>query len=415
MGSKIITAALIMLLLMSLASSAVLAGDTIRYKGSLGVRAYGYEDIEDNHLWLFQNLRVSAWQNEGPLSFHFSGGYTGDNADDFSASGRGRFLKGYFQYGKTGENTVIRGGRMFLYRGVGIGVLDGIDASSMIRSNLKFSVYAGMMGPFTRDFEFEKPEDGLSIGGELKWKPAALAYVGHSTFALSYTKQARNGEDFRHRLGLTSSHRISRELRWMNNVQLRMNGNLFRKFTSRLRYFGDKISGMVEAGVIVADAADYSWFTEFETGNYSRVRFAGDYWFAANKWAGGIEGGFIASGETGFRGGPVLTSPWGQFGYRVSSGEHSLSSGPWFSLKYNVNPELEIYGYGAMIDYEWDAFDVEQEDLTMLYAGCKYNPTFMECISLSAQYQQYSTPQYNQDRRMMAGINWKFDSGRKTK
>ena len=406
---------MILLLLTSLVSTAVLAGDGIRYKGSLGVRAYGYEDTADSHLWLFQTLRVSAWQNEGPLSFHFSGGYTGDSADDFSESGRGRFLKGYFQYGKTGDHTVIRGGRMFIYRGVGIGVLDGVDASSMIRSNLKFSIYAGMMGPFKRDFEFEKPEDGLSFGGELKWKPSALPYFGHSIFALSYTKQVRNEEDFRHRLGLTSSHRISRELRWMNNVQLRMNGNLFRKFTTRLRYFGDKFSGMVEAGVIVADAADYSWFTEFETGAYSRVRFSGDYWFVTNKWAGGIEGGFIASGETGFRGGPVLTSPWGQFGYRISSGEHSLSSGPWFSLKYKVVPELEIYGYGAMIDYEWEAFDIEQEDLTMLFAGCRYDPAFMECISLSAQYQHYSNAQYDQDRRALMGISWKFDSGRKGK
>ena len=118
------------------------------------------------------------------------------------------------------------------------------------------------------------------------------------------------------------------------------------------------------------------------------------------------------SEETGFRGGPVVNTPYGQAGYRFSSGEHALTSGPWVNIRYQVTPELKIDVYGALIDYEWEAFDIEQEDLTMLYAGIEFEPKFMQNIVLSAQYQHFSNLQYNSDRRAMGGIKWNFDTGR---
>ena len=35
--------------------------------------------------------------------FHFSGGYLGDSDDEFGTSSRGRFLKGYLEYGGFGN------------------------------------------------------------------------------------------------------------------------------------------------------------------------------------------------------------------------------------------------------------------------------------------------------------------------
>ena len=414
MGRLIKSPTLILpILILVLAAVSASAGDAYRFRGSVGLKAYGYEDDAANsHLWLFQNTNFSLWQNEGPLSFHFSGGYVGDNADDFSHSGRARFLKGYLMFGKYGDKYRFRAGRFFLLQGVGVGVLDGLEASGLLLPNLKASIYAGLMGPMTREFEFEDPAEDFSFGGKLKWKAGKLNYLGYSTFGLSYTNQKRNDNVFRNRIGVTSVHRLNKEWSWMNTLHLRLTESVMRKFVARIKYFSECWSVMLEAGIFVPDVADYSWFGDFGEGSYKRVRFAVDKWLGSHDWGVGFEGGRLMSEETGFRGGPVVSTPYGQAGYRFSSGEHALTSGPWVNVRYQVTPCLKLNAYGAMIDYKWEAFDIEQEDMMMLYAGLEFAPKFLQNIALSAQYQHFSNLQYDSDRRMMGGIKWNFDTGR---
>jgi len=175
---------------------------------------------------------------------------------------------------------------------------------------------------------------------------------------------------------------------------------------------------MFEGGIIHPDAEDYSWFADFEEGGYYRLRFALDRWLKSGKWGLGIEGGYLLAGDgSGFRGGPVLTIPYGQIGYRLSSGsELANSSGPWASLRYSAFSGVEVYAYGSMTTYEWEAFDIESEDLMALHTGASYEPEFFaQNIQLFAEFQIYQSPEFNQDRRALGGITYKFDSERKGK
>src|SRR4030042_514087 len=73
----------------------------VRVRGNLGVQGYGYDDADsENHLWLLQYGDLSLYQKDGPLSLQLSGGYSGDNQDDFSTSGSFSFMKGYLAFNR---------------------------------------------------------------------------------------------------------------------------------------------------------------------------------------------------------------------------------------------------------------------------------------------------------------------------
>jgi hypothetical protein len=387
----------------------------MRVRGALGVQSYGYTDAaEEDHLWLFQTTRFSVTQNDGPFSLHFSGGFQADNQDDFGASSRMRFLKGYLQYGRIGGQTLIRAGRFFLHRGVALGVLDGLEISRSIPCGLRFTAFGGTMGPLTRKFEFEDFEGAFSAGGEVMYTTDKVPYLDRSSFAVSYVQQKREDLEIRNLLGLTTNHRVGRMWKWQNRVDFRLSGNMLSKFLTRLRYHCEYWNGLVEAKIAYPDVEAYSWFSEFTQGNYQRFRLAIHRLKIAGQFGVGVEGGMMMTeGGSGIFGGPVITSPWGQIGFRINSGDYSESSSPWFNVRYQVMRGLDVYGFGSMTTYEWDAFDIESEDLMAMNVGAKYSPAFYPALSISGEFQYYRTPQLEQDRRAIGGIVWRFDTGRK--
>lgn len=423
-GSLVLVSLFALVFLISLTSQ--VKGSEYRVRGSLGFQAYGYEDIEYSgqqnqqvntdevdHLWIFQSTRFSIYKTSSSLSIHFSGGYIGDNQDDFSHSGQGRLLKGYIQYGGIGSKHQARLGRFFLYKGVAIGTLDGAEMESAVGKNYKVSLFAGLLGPLNRGFEFEDASGAFSAGGELKWLPGDLWEFRNTSLALSYARLTRNEEEIRHRIGLNAYGRYDKHTSLMAIMQFRPSGNVFRKMLLRLNHFTPELKGMLEAGVFTPDVAEYSWFSSFEFPAMMRVRFALDKFIVLQKWAVGLDGAVIMNEDgTGTRLGPVVTTPYGQLGYRLYAGDQANSTGPWISLRYTPLTGLETYAYGAYTSYEWDAFDIEAEELISFSGGLRFTPERLDDFTLSAEYQVYRTPEVTSDRRMMGGIEWRFDTGR---
>ena len=386
----------------------------IRLLGSLGANGYAYNDSENvNHFWLQQSTRFSLYQTGGPLSFHFSGGYLGDDADDFSNSGEARFYKGYLQYGALGSRISARAGRFFQYDGVALGILDGLDAGYRINRMIGVKVYAGLMGPMNRRFEFEDPSKAFSFGGSINITPANCLIADKGRMALSFTSQQREEYGIRQLVGLSTYHTWRSGLSWFNTVHLRPSGNLLRKWMSRGRYMTGQWRTMAEFGIFTPNVAEDSWFSDFGTSTSIRVRFAVDRMLSDEEWGVGLEGAYLtAGGKGGYRAGPAITTPVGKAGYRLSGGDQAISSGPWVSLRYSPMHGMEMYAYGSIVSYEWDAFDIESEDLTMVHAGLRYTPSYLSSVTLSTEYQVYQTPQFDQDRRGLGGLTWRFDTGR---
>lgn len=400
------------MLLMGMMTSPAHAG--VRLLGSVGANAYSYNDaVNTNHLWVQQSTRFSLYQTGGALSLHFSGGYLGDNADDFSNSGEARFYKGYLQYGALGSRVSARAGRFFLYDGVALGVVDGVDAGYRVTRQIGVKVFAGLMGPMNRRFEFEDPAKAFSFGGRIDFTPTNCRIADKGRMAFSFTSQQRETGATRQLVGLSTYHTWMSGTSWFNTVHLRPSGTALRKWMSRARYMAGPWRTMGEFGIFTPNVAEDSWFNGFSTSTNIRVRFAADRMLVEEKWGAGLEGAYLTSGgKGGYRGGPVVTTPVGQVGYRMSGGDQAISSGPWMSLRYSPMHGMEVYAFGSIVSYEWDAFDIETEELTMVHAGLRYTPEQYSSLTLSAEYQVYQTPQFDNDRRGLGGLTWRFDTGR---
>ncbi len=402
--------------LLTVALALPVAGDAgVRVLGSAGVQSYGYQDAANvDHLWLIPSLSLSAVQAGGPWSFHTSANYLGDNSDDFSTSGQMRLLKGYVEYGRLGQPLQVKAGRFFLARGVALGVFDGADVSYAAAPRVRVSGFAGMIGPLNRQFEIEAPSEALSFGGEVRINPKKCLLPARGTVALSFVRTHRAEGVIRDLIGLQTYHRFNtRPISWMNTFQFRPTASPFRKWISRARYGTESVNAMAELGVIGFDAAGYSWFSDFETPIRIRTRFAADYYFVPEAWAGGFEAQVLLSGgKNGFRGGPVISSPWGQVGYRLSGGDLGTSSGPWASVRYAPTNGFELYAYAAQVSYAWDAFDIESDDLTSLLYGGRWTPGFAPSLTASVQVQVYTSPELSYDQRVLGGLSWRFDTGR---
>jgi hypothetical protein len=405
---------LMSLLIVLFAAGAAQAG--WRLMGSVGARAYGYEDAHEvDHLWLIQNTSLSLIQGGGPLSVHVSGNYLGDNEDEFSESGTARLTRGYIQYGRIGQKVVAKAGRFFMARGVALGVFDGVDAQYQVNPLVRVSLFGGLLGPLNRHFELADPEQGVSYGGEVMLTPAEcfmpLAKSGMAK--VSYVKTEREEGVLRHLVGLQTYHKFPHHITWLNTLQIRPSDFGLRKFISRGRMMAGRINAMAEVGLVGFDTPEYSWFSEFSGGTRTRTRIALDYFLIPHEWALGAEVQMLLTGSSGgFRGGPVVTSPWGKAGYRLSAQDQGQTSGPWVSLHYRASECLTAYFSWQQVTYEWDAFDIESEDLTSMVYGGRFTPKFAKFLTASLQVQVYTTPQLEYDQRMLGGLEWRFDTGR---
>jgi hypothetical protein len=289
--------------------------------------------------------------------------------------------------------------------------MDGMELNRNITNEVKVSVFAGSMAPLGNGFEYEAPDKNSALGAELKWSPHFKFGRTHS-FGLSVINQKREDEIIRKRLGLTYNMRYNREITWSNIAQFRLEGTLLRRAITRLRFNSPDWNCILEVGIISPDIEDYSWFNGFESvGSYVRTRFALDRYIFRG-YGIGFDGIMLMAEGSGFNGGPVVTIPWGKIGYRFSSGSRALSSGPWAHFRYEEVPGIKIYAYGSITTYEWEDFDIPADDLTAGIIGASYEPSFYNNLTLTGEFQYYSNPQYDSDRRALGGFIWRFDSGR---
>lgn len=406
------------LVVLFLAMSLPAQGMGLRLNGSIGAKMYGLEDAAgEQHTYLMQSLRFSLRQTDGPFSLHMSGGFYGDSQSTEDDAYRARFLKGYLQYGGLMNRANVRLGRFFMARGVAIGVMDGLDASYALSRHIQVSVFGGMMGPLNREFEFNSPESDMAVGGMVRIKPAKcmMPFAKSGQMALSYVQQNRDDLVLRHRVGLQTRHVFVNGFRWFNTLQLRPEGNLFRKFVSRLHMHTGRWFGSLEAGAFSPDIHADSWFAETPEVVPAQGRFRANvnHWLVMHEWGLGMEATSLHSqGSYGLRYGPRVITPAGEFGYRLAEGDHAKSRGPWVNLRYRPQKGVYLYAFGALTTHKWEAMDLEEEDLVMVHAGTRVDLPQVPGLTVFGEYQMYESPQYRQDHRLMGGLTLRFDTGR---
>jgi len=270
-----------------------------------------------------------------------------------------------------------------------------------------------MMGVRSRDFEFESFDEAASFGGQVDWFPDRLFNSKKSKISLAYTYQTRDNEKIRNRIGLSGMTRINRNVSILAALHLRPTKSPLRRFIGRMRYITEDLTGFIELGMFEPDAAAGSWFTGFGMPPHERVRFSFEKYFVPGKWGAGLEGTMLLYNDAnGYLLGPVISVPYGKLGYRMQLGDLSKSDGPWINLAYSPLMGFEFYANAAMIDYEWEEFEIASDEIINAQFGGRISPVCYRALTISAEYQVYRTPQFTSDRRFLAGLNWKFDSGR---
>lgn len=379
-------------------------------RGSFITLGKGYQDLEQNdHFILAQGLRFHVQDLASQsLSFHGYLQYYGDTSRDVSGSGTLRFYHGYFQYEDAAKPVSFRAGRFFLFRGVALGVLDGGELSYKLNRQWEVTGFGGVQGNLNREWDFANADKSPSYGGEIRFRPEHAPYVRQLLLSLSYTHQERMSQTVRELVGLSFSFRVGSHWRALNVVHLRLSASPLRKVLTRWNYAGDRWQHNLEAGIISPDVAAYSWFGDFAVAPILRLRGTAEYDFVPHLWGVGLSALVFGNNKLGFRGGPMLVFPYGRVGYHHSWGDQSHQNVLWGYAKVRPVAYVDLYGYAAQIEYQWDAFDVSSQETTMYNVGTAIRPPFLKTTEWRAEWQNYKTPQLSADRRFILGFQWNF-------
>lgn len=404
---------LTLLICMLISISVVTTNASPRVIGSLGFQSYGYTDAdEEEHLWLIQNTQIAAYCSKAPVSLHFSGQWLGDNNDEFGASSKMRFLKGYAQYGSPFSKNFVRAGRYFLYRGALFGAFDGLEAQYAVNSSIYLGAFVGMSGAVTRKFEFEDPAKSLAFGVDANYSSPDIYFLKRPHFSAGFASKSLDDNKYYNRIDLANNSKLGNHWTLQSSLRLRTTDEPLQRGILRVRYVDHKYSGIIEATTYRPDVTDFSFFKDFSMQPYHRVRTTWQSWFIPDVIGGGIDvTSLINFKGYGWRFGPMIMTKYGYLGYRLSAGEHSQSEGVWANLNYTPMKRLNTYATFSKTTYEWEAFDIESNEVQTVAIGGKWSPDFYRNLSIGAEYQVYKSPQFNSDNRAMGNLSWQFDTG----
>lgn len=388
------------------------ADSSPRVMGNLSFQGYGYTDADQvDHLYLEQNLNMSIYHQTLPISFYFSGNYYGDMEDDFGESAEFRFLRGYVQYGNPYQHNYARLGRFFLYSGALIGSFDGIETKYALNNSTKLGMFIGMSGPLTRKFEFDEPDKSFAFGFDVSYRSKDMWLFKRPVFSIDYAYQMREEDKIHHRVSMSHTSKIDNHWSLYGHLRLRMADEFLQRGILRVRYVNHNISGILEAATYQPEIAEASWFKDFEMPRYHRVRTAWQGWIIPDLIGAGIDvAGLINYEGYSWRLGPLAMFKYGFIGYRFSTGDHSKSEGLWANINYSPTKCVNAYANVAITTYEWEAIDLESNELQTYTLGGKWTPPIRDDFTLGVEYQVYSSPQMDRDSRALGSITWRFDT-----
>ncbi len=405
-------------LLVCCGASSVLAAEASRpqLRGNFYTEAYGYQAVDPgsgdakDHLWLFTGVNATVNNLPGGWKFNSHLQYRGDNVDKYSRSAETRLYAMKLTYYDYDSPWEVNLGRFFLYRGVALGTIDGMEVSREWKS-LGFTLIGGTNGPENRRFELAKGSSPF-VGGEIRYRMPKWKPLDEEIWKLSYVDQSREGENYRRLLGIQMYGKMNQRWTFLFTTQYRLMSSDIRELTLRTRYYSPKLVGFVEIGALSPEIAANSWFKNFELPTEKRIRGSLDYYLEPAKWGVGAEGTLaMTEGATGFRGGPVVTTPYGQIGYRIASGELSKAYGPWLSGWYNFDKQVDLYVNSSVVDYSWDGVSLVKGQTTSANLGGRYTPKQLDWITFGGEFQYYKTPALNSDNRALGSVTVRFVTG----
>lgn len=400
----------------------------VGFKGTIYSDVYSYQYVNplntysEDHLWLFGGLRsrISGLPFKTSFISHFQ--YRGNRVDQFSESGDFQLYSAYFQYGDWGTETEFKIGRFFLYRGVGLGTIDGLEYSTNILPQFGASVFGGINSPTHYRPEIAKKNSSI-YGGELRFSTTRFKHLQRLTAKLSYSNQYRENEEFRKSLGLQFFGRFNAHWTVLSNTQVRLTSKDIRTSTLRIRYASPKNIWYGDIGIYRPEFSSSSWFRNYKFPRTTeinapvgvaifpfstRIQTIYDHYFIPAKWGLRGEGTAFYSGSEGYRFGFAGLTPYGQIGYHFSTGYLSKTKGPWLLFHHKLYNAVDFYLNVTSVHYEWEEIGIQSENVQSANINVRYSPKWLTPFLLGLEYQYYSNPKLKRDGRFVGSVSYTF-------
>ena len=254
--------------------SSVLFSQAVETNGYVRNSVYSYATQKgdgstetETHTRLYQTLNANATLGQLPnIQLHFAGRALTDLAQSdlqdikrfkayrLSISGKGLF-----------HNFMdFELGRQFLYPGVILGSLDGLNLVIKLRKHLSWQIYGGVESHLLRAFKMYKPNEAAIFGSRLKFKN-----LWHTNVHLIYLQKNYHSQTQWQIVGLNVSNYSIRHLILLMQSHYDLINNRFHRLYLSARYqFNQKLILNVYLKQQYPQVYNTSYFEIFEVDRY---------------------------------------------------------------------------------------------------------------------------------------------------
>jgi hypothetical protein len=377
---------------------------------SLGLRATGYtyqtEDATgatENHTLFYEHYAGSAaGLAGGVLTVRAAGRFAETPPGAPLDPERSRLALGLVE-AKLGPALRVQLGRQFLQSGVAGLTLDGARAVWRGRRIAEASVWGGAAAPADHAWEPGSLDESAAAGGRI-----VLRTPGTSRLGFSAAYRERYGVVAERPVGADWAGALGRDLRALARTTYDLEGDRWMRLEAQLRWRPRR--GRTEVHVQAldrhpsVDAA--SWFSRFTDLERIRLVRAGLRWENEKRFGAEVEYvGSFTGARTANRAGLAVLLPGARIGYSLRVGDAGDESSFFGEAAWQARRWLRLEAEAAYLTYALfqDAPADQERDLTTLAARARVG--LRPGLNLTAEVQSLSNPGYDQDVRVLVGLD----------
>jgi hypothetical protein len=307
------------------------------------------------------------------------------------------------------SRLTARLGRQFVQGGATSLTLDGLYAGWRPAARWDLALWGGARAPLAHDFEAGRLDDDQAYGARL-----AVQAGRRIRLAFSAARRERDGAVAARPLGWELAAALRRDLHVAGRAIYDLEGEAWGRAEGRVRWRPGPGRPGVTLQVVdrrpSVDAA--SWFARFADLARVRVVRAVVDWEHRSRFGGEVEVfDSRVDGRTARRMGAALLAPFGRLGYSVRFGDVGEESSLYGDFGWDALSWLRVEGEASLVTYALleDAPESEERELTTLAA--RLLARLRPGVGLSVEVQSLDNPYYDEDVRLLVGLDLTMGRG----
>jgi len=362
-----------------------------------------------NYLRTYQHVsgRVSGLAG-GRIKLRASSRFAGDLRFDGNNDNSARLYAGHAEI-RLDPRVQARVGRQFLREGVAGLTLDGLWFSVRPDKRLDVSLWGGARAPYTHDFEVGSLSDDSAYGGRIGFTASPGL-----RFAVSGAVRERGGVTAARPVGLEATAAVVRNLRVVGRLTYDLEYEDWGRMEAYARWTPAPNRPSLTLQLIdrrpAIDAASY--FARFT--DMKRIRMARTVarYETRQRFGGELEfTGLYIDDRSSSRFGAALLLPDMRLGYSLRLGEAGEESAFYGDVQRRLLPWLWVSGHASLVTYALLEDAPVQDERELATFAARVRADLRPGFQLTAEVQSIRTPTYDEDIRLLLGMNLSMARG----